>query len=566
MRMHTVPLLDIIMLLASAVLIVTVFRALRLSPVLGYLMAGVLIGPYGLKWVNDVADTSGVAELGVLLLLFMIGLELSWDRLKAMRFKVFGIGSVQVTVTGAVLTLLAIQIGLTYEIAVLVGFGLALSSTALVLQVLEERRESASQTGRLSLAILILQDIAAMPLLVMVPLLAVKNTPFLEGLGGTALKAFFALVAIMIFGRFILRPLFRTIAKLAIHELFVATTLLVVLGIAWLAQENGLSMALGAFLAGILISETEFRHQVEADIKPYKGLLMGLFFMTVGMHIDIDFIVKHAQAVLVLAIGLLLVKGALLYVILRLFNYGRRTAGHTALILAQGGEFGFILFGLAAQFGVLPEGQSQLLLLVITVTMALTPLLDMLGGRLEREWRKRARTDAVPEIEEECRDLKDHVVIAGYGRMGGILADVLTSESVPFIAMDINPRHVSRGRRRHHPVYYGDAGRADVLEAIGTTRARAIILTFHNVQTTEKALCALRAVYPEMAIFARAKDEGEAERLLEAGATGVVPEVYVGAMKLISRLFTELDWPEGDIHRVMEAMRTHKRNVIMSTN
>lgn len=563
--MHAAPLLDITLLLASAVVIVSVFRALRLSPVLGYLMAGAIIGPYGLKWIGDIDDMAAVAELGVVLLLFMIGLELSWDRLKAMRKKVFGIGGAQVIVTGAIFTLLMRQLGMSFEVALIVGFGLALSSTALVIQVLQERRETASQTGRLSIAILILQDLAAMPLLVVTPLLALKEVSLLETLGETALKAVIALAVIIVLGRVVLRPLFRHIARLDISELFVATTLLVVLGISLAAEANGLSMALGAFLAGILVSETEFRHQVEADMKPYKGLLMGLFFMTVGMQIDIKFIRDHAADVLMLASALLLIKGSVLYFILRLFRYGRRTAGHTALILAQGGEFGFILFGLAGQFGVLPQGQAQLLLLVITVTMALTPLLDKAGGILERQWRKRARTDATPEIEEEARDLKDHVVIAGYGRMGGILADVMTHEGVPFIAMDTNPRHVTRGRRRHHPVYFGDSSRPDVLEAVGVKRARCIVITFHAVQQTEQAVQLLRSAYPDIAIFARAKDEGEAERLLAAGATGVVPEVYVGAMKLISRLLTELDWPEGEISRVMEAMRTHKRDGIVSS-
>lgn len=560
--MHASPLPDIILLLAAAVAIVTVFRTLRLSPVLGYLMAGTIIGPYGLQWIPDIEATSAIAELGIVLLLFMIGLELSWDRLKAMRVKVFGIGGAQVVLTGAALSLIAMQFGLERDLALVVGYGLSLSSTALVLQVVEERRESASQTGRLSLAILILQDIAAIPLLVIVPLMGAKGVSLADTLGLTAIKAVGAFVVIILFGRFVFRPLFRTIARLDIGELFVATTLLVVLASAWFSEHNGLSMALGAFLAGILISETEFRHQVEADVKPYKGLLMGLFFMTVGMHIDIAFIERHAQSVIVLALVLLLVKGGVLYFILRLFRYGRRTAGHTSLILAQGSEFGFILFGLAAQFGVLPQEQSQLLLLIITVTMALTPLLDKLGGVLERQWRKRARTDTMPEIAAEARDLKEHIVIAGYGRMGSILADVLTSESIPFIAMDTNPRHVARGRRRHHPVYYGDASRPDVLEAVGASRARSVILTFQDLQLAEKATQSLRASYPDMTIFARTKDASGIERLMDAGATMVVPEVYVAAMKLVGRLLTEFDWPEADIARVMETMRNHKREWI----
>ena len=555
--MHPAPLLDIVVLLAAAVGIVTVFRALKLSPVLGYLVAGAVIGPFGLVWIKNVEATASIAELGVALLLFMIGLELSWDRLKTMRTKVFGIGGAQVLLTGGLLTLLVLLHGESMALALLIGGGLALSSTALVLQVLEERRETASQTGRLSIAILILQDIAAIPLLVLVPLLAGGSgeIELLSTLTRTGVKAMLAMFLILILGRLVLRPLFRYIARLDIRELFAATTLLVVLGIAWAADAAGLSWALGAFFAGILVAETEFRHQVEADVKPYKGLLMGLFFMTVGMKMDLDFIIDHTAMVLLASFALISIKGLVLYGILRGFGYTKRSAGHTALLLAQGGEFGFILFGIAGELGVMEPTTAKFLMLVIAVTMALTPLLDMFGGKLEREWRRRARLDTTPEIEEESRDLSGHVVIAGYGRMGGILADVMARETIPFIAMDTNPRHVTRGRRRHHPVYFGDAGRPDVLEAVGVKRARLILLTSHDILKNEAALRALRSAYPELPIFARAKDGGDAERLYALGATLVVPEVYVSSMRLLSRILTELEWPEPEIARVMDGMR-----------
>ncbi|MFN8930240.1 MAG: monovalent cation:proton antiporter-2 (CPA2) family protein [Alphaproteobacteria bacterium] len=555
--MHPAPLLDIVILLAAAVGVVTVFRALKLSPVLGYLVAGAVIGPFGLTWIKNVEATASIAELGVALLLFMIGLELSWDRLKTMRRKVFGIGGAQVLLTGGLLTMLVLLRGESVALALLIGGGLALSSTALVLQVLDERRETASQTGRLSIAILILQDLAAIPLLVLVPLLAGGGgeMELLSTLTRTGINAMLAMLLILILGRLVLRPLFRYIARLDIRELFAATTLLVVLGIAWAADAAGLSWALGAFFAGILVAETEFRHQVEADVKPYKGLLMGLFFMTVGMKMDLDFIVDHTAMVLAASFALISIKGLMIYGILRGFGYTKRSSGHTALLLAQGGEFGFILFGIAGELGVMEPTTAKFLMLVIAVTMALTPLLDMLGGKLEREWRKRARLDTTPEIEEESRDLSGHVVIAGYGRMGGIIADVMARETIPFIAMDTNPRHVTRGRRRHHPVYFGDAGRPDVLEAVGVKRARLILLTSHDILKNEAALRALRSAYPELPIFARAKDGGDAERLYALGATLVVPEVYVSSMRLLSRILTELEWPEPEIARVMDTMR-----------
>ncbi|MFN7402460.1 MAG: monovalent cation:proton antiporter-2 (CPA2) family protein, partial [Alphaproteobacteria bacterium] len=336
--MHPAPLLDIVILLAAAVGVVTVFRALKLSPVLGYLVAGAVIGPFGLTWIKNVEATASIAELGVALLLFMIGLELSWDRLKTMRRKVFGIGGAQVLLTGGLLTMLVLLRGESVALALLIGGGLALSSTALVLQVLDERRETASQTGRLSIAILILQDLAAIPLLVLVPLLAGGGgeMELLSTLTRTGINAMLAMLLILILGRLVLRPLFRYIARLDIRELFAATTLLVVLGIAWAADAAGLSWALGAFFAGILVAETEFRHQVEADVKPYKGLLMGLFFMTVGMKMDLDFIVDHTAMVLAASFALISIKGLMIYGILRGFGYTKRSSGHTALLLAQG--------------------------------------------------------------------------------------------------------------------------------------------------------------------------------------------------------------------------------------
>jgi CPA2 family monovalent cation:H+ antiporter-2 len=555
--MHYAPLLDIVILLAAAVSIVTVFRILRLSPVLGYLVAGAVIGPFGIALVQEVNTTAAIAEIGVALLLFMIGLDLSWERLKALRLQVVGIGGAQVLVTALLLTPLIMQWEIPFAIALMIAVTLSFSSTALVFQTLQERRETASQTGRISLSIILMQDLIALPLLVAVPILALKDVSSLpETLTHAGMKALVALVVIVLVGRLVLRPLLRTIARLESEELFVATVLLVVLGTGLGGQQMGLSLALGAFLAGVLLAETEFRHQVEVEIRPYKNLLMGLFFMTVGMQINLEFILAHTVAVLAAAAVLLLFKGAIIYGIIRAFGYTRRTAGHTSLLMAQsGGEFGFVIFGMAGALGVLPAYQAQFLLLVIAVTMALTPLLDALGGRLERRWRKRARLDTTPEIEEEARDLTGHVVIAGYGRMGGILADVMARETIPFIAMDTNPRHVTRGRRRHHPVYFGDAGRPDVLEAVGVKRARLMLLTSHDILKNEAALRTLRASYPDLPIFVRAKDGGDAERLYALGANLVVPEVYVSSMRLMSRLLSELEWPEPEITRVMETMR-----------
>lgn len=544
------PLPDILLLLAASVVIVALFRSFRLSPVLGYLVAGALIGPHGFALVRGIQSTHAIAEFGVVLLLFMIGLELSWDRLVAMRRKVFGIGGMQVVVTTVIIGALAYACALSLSSALIVGAGLALSSTALVLQVLHERKELASQTGRLSLAILILQDLAVLPLLALIPILAQRELSLITALSQATLQAAVVLAAIFILGRLLLRPVFRTVARLDINELFVSTTLLVVLAISYATHTAGLSMALGAFIAGLLLAETEFQHQIEADVKPYKGLLMGLFFMTIGMAMDMEFILRNLPLVLASALGLIMLKSAIIYATLRLFTYPKRTAIHTALLLSQGGEFGFILFGLAAATGIMEASLSQFLLLVITLTMAITPLLERVGNLFERAWMQKRR-DEVSALSTEAVDLEGHIVIAGYGEIGECLAHALQRESLPFIAVDTDPRRVLTGKRHKHPVYFGDASRPDVLAAIGATRASMIVLTFTREGTTAAALAQLRAHYPNIPIFARAPNRTSKQFFEDSGAAAATAESDSAAMTLLAFALTAHGWPEEEITRVM---------------
>lgn len=554
--MHATPLPDFVVLLAFAVAVVACFRALRLNPVLGYLVAGCLLGPSGLALLHDVPTTEAIGEFGIVFLLFMIGLDLSWDRLKAMRGEVLGVGTAQIALTGLAIFAIARAFGLPNMESFIIGAALALSSTAMVLQVLEQRDELAGQTGRLSLAILILQDIAVLPMLVLIPLLAsgAGENSMADAVGMAFLRGMAGLVLIILVGRLVLRPLFRSIARLDNSELFVATTLLVVLGTSWATEMAGLSAALGAFLAGMLLAETEFRPQIEADVRPYKSLLMGLFFMTVGMKIDTDFVLSHAQSVLLLAGGLIVVKATVLAAILRAAGYAKRTAAHTALLLAQGGEFAFILFALAGQYGVVEQELGQVLMLGVTLSMAATPLLDTLGAKLERRWWRRVRTTS-DLLEDETRDLDGHVIIAGYGRMGQLIGNHLAQEKIPFVALDTNPHEVSQGRKRQQPVYYGDAGRPDVLSAIGVKRARALVITLHDPSRADALLRITRATYPDMPIFVRARDMGHVRALELMGATAAIPELQVSAMRMLAGLLGALGQPEEEVQRVMEAMR-----------
>ena len=553
--MSATPLPDFLVLLAFAVGIVALFRSLRINPVLGYLVAGALIGPKGFALIHHTETTIAVGAMGIIFLLFMIGLDLSWDRLKAMRGQVLGVGSAQIGLTALVFSAIAMLLGYALGTSVVVGTGLALSSTALVLQVLEQRGELAGQTGRLSLSILILQDLAVLPLLVLIPMMAERNGVSIgSAIGMATVRAIGGLVVILVVGRVLLRPLFRLIARLDIDELFVATTLLVVFGMSWATEIAGLSGALGAFIAGLLIAETEFQHQVEADVKPYKSLLMGLFFMAVGMRIDLRFILENASIVVAMAGAILLVKGVVLTAVLQALGYPRRTAFHTGLLLSQGGEFGFILFGLAGSYGLIGQVLTQQLLLAITLSMAATPLLDSLGMLLERRWWRLLRHS--PELlKAETRDMEGQVVIAGYGTMGQMIGQYLADEKISFVALDTDPREVTDGRKRHQPVFYGDASRPDVLEAVGVERAQALIITLHDVAKAEQLTKAMRAAYPAMPIFVRARDRAHAEALEQMGANIAVPELQVSGMRMLAGLLSALGRPEEEVQRVMAAIR-----------
>ncbi len=552
---HHTPLAEILILIVAAVGVVALFRSFRLSPVLGYLVAGALIGPHGIGWIHDVSTTQGIAELGVVFLLFMIGMELSWARLKAMRTMVFGFGTAQVFFTSAVIGGVMLLFGMDLTAVVIVGGGLALSSTALVLQVIEETGEKGSQVGRLALSILLLQDLAVMPLLVLMPLLAageIGNIGF--ALIEASIRAAVAMVLIFSLGRLILRPIFRFIASLQNEELFAATTLLIVLGTSWLTETAGLSMALGAFMAGLLVAETEFHHQVEADVKPYKGLLLGLFFMTVGMAVDLSLLIEMWHLILLASLVLILTKFLIIHALLRMFKFGSCASVHTALLLAQGGEFGFILFTLAGEMEIFSQHLTQVLLVIVSVTMALTPLLSLLGQRLA------ARIRSTPEVgpdsvKQETLDLEDHVIVAGYGRMGKMVTEILQTEEIPFIALEFNPAEVTDGRQHNAPVYYGDATRMEVLEAVGIKRARAAIVTFKNERMATQVVKALRKDYPYLPIIVRVNDLRQAKDIKEIGANVAVPEIFEGSLQIAGALLRELGVPEHEIQRVTTVFR-----------
>ncbi len=548
------PLLEIVILLLSAVIIVSVFRVLRLSPALGYLVAGTVIGPFGLSFIHDIETTSGIASFGVIFLLFLIGLELSFERLRSLRKHVFGFGSAQVLISGLLFALFFLGFGGDAPAAIIIGGGLALSSTAIVLQVIEEQGEKPSQVGRLALAILILQDLAVIPLLVLVSILNNHNESIIEAMADAAFKATLCLAIIFIAGHFLLRPLLRFIASLENTELFSATTLLVLLGVAWTSAAAGLSPALGAFLAGLLIAETEFKPQVESDILPFKNLLLGLFFMTVGMSLDVNMLVTRFASIVGLTIALMACKTLIIMGLCRIFRFNLSTAVHVGLLLSQGGEFAFILFSLAGNNGIISQEMSQILLVVVTMSMAFTPLVAELGKKISTALEKYAISS--PEtISEETADLQNHVLISGFGRVGHTVAKLLESENIPYVIVDIDSFVVARERKNGFPAYYGDAARVHVLRALAVNRARAVIITHNDTRVAIQTIHAVRDMGLALPIIARAHNIEQVQKLEKAGANLAVAEMFEVSLQLGGALLKEIGISDHEVTRIIDIFR-----------
>lgn len=545
---------QIVLLLCAAVLIVAVSRMVRLSPVIGYLAAGAAIGPYGLGLIRHIETTAGIAEFGVIFLLFIIGLELSIERLRGMRKHVFSFGGAQMLITSAIFACFFIGIGGLAPAALIIGAGLALSSTAIVLQVISEQGERASQVGRLSLAILILQDLAVVPLLVLVSLLGEHDKPLAYALADALLKAGIGLTVIFVAGYLLLRPLFRFIASLENTELFSATTLLVVLGASQLAIMAGLSPALGAFVAGLLVAETEFKAQVEADALPFKGLLLGLFFMTVGMSLNVETLYEHFFSIVMLTILLMISKAVIIMALCRVFGFSLSTAVHSGLMLSQGSEFAFILFTLAAGQGILPETVADVLLVVVTVSMTLTPLVAQAGKKIALALEKHAASQ--PEtLTEETLDLSNHIIISGYGRVGHTIARLLEMEGIHYAAVDIDSFLAARERKRGVPVYYGDTTRVHVLNALGIARARAVIVTHNDTRVALQTISTVRELNRDLPVIARAKNLEQVLKLEAAGADLAVAEMFEVSLQLGGALLKSVGVKDTEISRIIDVFR-----------
>lgn len=553
--MHAPAHLDeVLVFLIAAVCIVPLFRWFKSSSVLGYLAAGVLVGPHALGLIEDPDSVLLLADLGVIFLLFTIGLELSIERLKLMRRYVFGLGAAQVTLTAALIGAVIFAAGYSVEAAVVIGGGLALSSTAFVIQMLVERGEMITRYGRVSFSVLLFQDLAIVPLLALLPLLAAPESSLLGSVAIAAVKAVAVVAAAILIGRRVLRPLYRVIAASRLQELFVAVTLLVVLGAAWIMSQAGISMAMGAFLAGLLLSETECRHQVEADIRPFKGLLLGLFFMSIGMVIDLPLVGREALLLLAALVALLLTKGLILTGLCLLFRLPGDVALRVGPLLSQGGEFGFVLVGGAMLTGIVAVEPGQLVLALIALSMAATPIVDWLGGKMARIAAPKQESHA-EALAEEAGEFSEHVIIAGFGRVGQTVAQVLGACGVPYIALDLDHARVARGRADGLPLYYGDASRVDVLEVAGIERAKAAVITIDRAAEASRAVEALHQRMPGLPIFVRSHDMSHAHELEKEGAAAVVPEMVEASLQIGGILLSAVGVSTDDITRVMDDFR-----------
>ena len=542
-----------VILLGAGVTGLVLFRRLGFGSVLGLLIVGMLLGPYGLGFATGGTELEGVAEIGVVFLLFLIGLEMQPETLWGMRRAVFGLGGLQVTVSGVVMAGLAAAFGQPPAAAFILGFGLALSSTAMCVQMMEERGELYSDWGRRSFAILLFQDLAIVPLLALVPLLAggglvAEPGPFLLRLAMVSA----ALLLVYLAGRHLLPWALDIVARQRNMEAFTGLAVLAVVVAAWAMRLGGLSMALGAFLMGLLLSRSRYHYQLEAEVAPFKGLLLGLFFIDVGMTVDLGALLADLPRLLPLLLAMLVLKAAVVYLLARLFRLDRPGALRSALLLSQGGEFGFVLFGAAAARGILDPDTYGLAILLISSSMIVSPLLQRLGDRLAARLRP---PQPLPALEQMVAEMEGHAVICGYGRVGGTVGMMLDGLEIPFVAIDQDPVRVEAGRRGGKRILYGNATDPKVLKLAGVGRAGLVLVTIDNPAVAERVVTAVRNFFPDIPIVARARDLEMRDRMLAAGVSEAVPEAVELAITLGAVALRHMGVAEADARDIADMLR-----------
>ncbi len=546
-------LLHALVYLGAAVVAAPLFMRLGLGSVLGYLAAGAFIGPWGLGLIRDVESIRGFAEFGVVMLLFLIGLELNPARLWRMRGPVFGSGALQVLLTAGALGLIALVLGLPLRDAAIAGFGLAMSSTAFALQILGEKRELDTEYGRRSFSILLFQDLAVIPVIALLPLFAPEARQESGGaLAWSVAKAAGVFALVIVGGRYLVRPAFRIMAATRVREIVTAFSLFLVFGIAFLMHSIGLSMALGTFLAGALLAESEYRHELETNIAPFEGLLMGLFFIAVGMSVDFGLLIREPLLIFGLAFGLMLIKFALLLLTGKLSGAATDSSRRMGALLCQGGEFAFVLFAAAAGASLLSSTTAAYLTAVVSISMAATPVVAAASDRFLRT----AASGEAPVYDEiEPREVQ--VIIAGYGRVGQIISRILRSQNIPFTALEHSPEQVEVSRRFGNKIYYGDASRVDLLRAAGADRARVLALAIDDPEASVAVARVVREHFPNLKIFARVRNRSHAFDLMDLKAELVTRETYGSSLEMAEKALEEFGVRKEQAARVIATFRKH---------
>ncbi|MDO7596695.1 MAG: monovalent cation:proton antiporter-2 (CPA2) family protein [Pseudomonadota bacterium] len=545
-------LVDILALLLATVIVVPFFHALRLGALLGYLAAGVVLGPWGLGVITEVDKIRHLGEFGVIFLLFVLGMELKPDKLWHMRKMVLGLGAGQLILTAGILYGVAIWLGVSDKSAIIIGFGLALSSTAFCLKLLAERGGISTMMGRMSFSILLFQDLAVVPLLALVSYLA-------DG-GSTTISEFSLLygaaviIGLLLTGRYLLNPILGRIVASQDPEVFIAVAVLLVLGVAWLMESVGLSMALGAFLAGLMLAESHYRHQIEADILPFRGILLGLFFMTVGMGVDFGLLWQHFGAIVGLTVGLMAIKGSVVYALARAGGARHDVAVQSGALLSQSGEFGFVLFGVAGTLGLLELQLSQILTLIIALTMVLTPFVVKGANILLLKYYVPKPSDD-GEYPEFMDDSQAHVILAGFGRVGARIGALLGEAGVSYIALDMKQERVKVARAQGFPVFFGDASQVKVLQAAGAERAKMLVIALEDPEKVDPLVFLTRQAYPNMIIHARARDRQHCADLIREGATTTVSETLEISLRLTEETLLGSGVERSEVTRVINEFR-----------
>ena len=562
--MHGHLLINIVILLAMAVITVSLSRRLHFPPILGYIIVGIIVGPSGFAFIEKEENIELLAEFGIVFLLFAIGLEFSVSQMLSMKKQVFGLGSAQVVTTALVVYFIGHLAGLDPNTNIVIAGAFALSSTAIVIKQLTEQSEIQSRHGRGALGILIFQDIMAIPLLILIPTLAMSgdnNDALTWALVMAFIKGVLVVVVMHMIGKYLLRPLFHEVAMAKSQELFTLTVLTVALGAAAFTEEMGLSMTLGAFLAGMMLSETEYRHQIESDIRPFQDILLGLFFVTVGMIISLEILLEHFWTIIGLTIGIILLKGLILYAVSLIFDRGRGVSLRIALTLSQVGEFGLVLMTLAFTFKLLPEQTGNILLTAAVLSMAVAPFLVKFNGRITKAIHNESYRKNHHEIEntisEDNKHIRDHIILCGFGRVGQTVSRFLHSSNKQFIALDMDIKRVQEARAAGESVYYGDAAKQTILHAASLDKAKMVVITFSDFHASMKILHAIRQANTDIRVLVRTLDDSHVNELLEAGASEAIPDTFESAIMLSSHLLLLMGEPP---RKVLNETRKIRKN------